>query len=897
MKKIIRLIRNYLNPSLEVRESLFRFMLAFGFLASAFAFVETIFLNPQARTLIPLGLLFFILVLCIFLSTKRHHAELAATIIGIYMTLVLLPFIFFDNGGVEGGATIWFILGILYAFILFTGKKLIVFLCINIVADSVVYWVGYNYPQIVKSLDGRRMIFLDSLFSVIAVGLFCGAAMFFQILLFNKESNMVKEQKKELEEANRAQNVFFASMSHEIRTPINSILGLNEMVLRRSTNEEVLGYATNIQSSGRMLLKLVNDILDMSQLQQKRMELNLRDYKTEEMFRDIIDMLRIRMEEKHLNFQVDIDSNLPKRLYGDDKRIQQVIINLLTNAVKYTNEGSVLMHVSSVQENDGKVTLRIAIQDTGIGIRKEDMDKLYDVFKRVDMERNTKVEGSGLGLSITKQIVDLMDGEIKVDSIYTKGTTFTVDIKQNVVDAEPIGDVIFSTRKFLGANHAYEHSFEAPEAKILVVDDNKVNALVLAQLLSDTKVVVDIATSPSECLEKTKQRHYHVILMDNMMPGMSGAEVYKTIRKQENGLCQNTPVILLTATSVAEAQRIAEENGFDSFLEKPVQGEKLEEAILNLLPEVVVEYRRVKEAEEEVGAATPSLARQHKKKILITTDCISDLPEGYLEKYDIRVMYLYIQTPFGRFADTKEIDSDTYNHMMAGEGIEATAVSASVEEYEEFFASCLTEAEDVIHISMAANSGRTYGIAVQAAKGFDHVHVIDSRQISCGQGILVLTAGALLRKGLSCDEIIEVLERQKHRIHCAFLMPSSEDFARNGYLIPARARLLRILHVHPRVTVNNRSRIGVSGFFFGDLQEARRKFIRFELLLRYRIRPDIVMVTFVGLTYAEQEEVRESIARYFKFERVIFNKSSFSSSCNAGMKSIGIAYYRFAGDE
>ncbi|MDE5597061.1 MAG: fatty acid-binding protein DegV, partial [Lachnospiraceae bacterium] len=386
---------------------------------------------------------------------------------------------------------------------------------LSVAADIVTYGYAYYHPEVITPMASRAAAYIDSLFAVLAVGLAGGAILKVQMKMFENERAVAWKQQKELEEVSVSKNSFFASMSHEIRTPINTIIGLNEMIIRESSEEATKEYAANIQSASKMLLNLVNDILDLSQMEMKKMEIVPLEYKTEELFSGLINMIKVRLDEKKLDFRVDIDENLPSVLFGDMKRVSQVLLNILANAAKYTQEGSVTLTVRMEKAGEDEISLIVAVSDTGIGIRKEDLQNIYDAFKRVDSRKNMKVEGSGLGLSITKQFVDLMNGEITVDSIYTKGSVFTITLPQKVVEWTPIGDVKFLSRGKTVTNE-YRQSFEAPEARVLIVDDNPMNSMVESKLLKATKIKIDVAESGAQCLEMTKRKYYHVILMDYM---------------------------------------------------------------------------------------------------------------------------------------------------------------------------------------------------------------------------------------------------------------------------------------------------------------------------------------------------------------------------------------------
>lgn len=885
LKKLFEMIygRDY-----ALRERIFRMIILVGSSLVIMGIIECITLMDVTAILIPLLILLVVMGIAILATFKYRKIDFAAVIVGFLIILVVFPEMFFLSGGIEGGATVWFALGLFYVFLMFSGKRLVFFLIVSLVADVVTYGYGYYHPEMITPMDSRAAIYLDSLFAVLAVGLAGGAILKAQMRMFHIESSVARKQQEELEKISESKNTFFASMSHEIRTPINTIVGLNEMILRESSEDETKEYARNIQSASKMLLNLVNDILDLSQMEMKKMEIIPVEYQTVDLFGNLIDMIQVRLQEKKLELQVDIDENLPSILWGDVKRVNQVLLNILTNAAKYTETGSVTFSAHLETIKDEEVHLKISVTDTGIGIRKEDLQHLYDSFKRVDAQKNLKVEGSGLGLSITKQLVDMMGGEITVDSIYTKGSVFTVILPQKIVDKTPIGNV-----KFLSRNRedleTYQQSFEAPEARVLIVDDNDMNSLVARKLLEATKVQIDIAGSGEECLEMTRRKYYHVILMDYMMPEMDGVQTLKQLRKQENGLCRDSAVIALSANSVAEAGRAFMENGFDGYLEKPIQGTALEEEVLKFIPVDIIEYRLY---QNDTGNETEiqRISRHKRKKVYITTDCVSDLPESLLEKYDIGMMYLYIKTESGRFADTREISSDNLIRYMTETTSNATADSVSVEEYEEFFAEVLTQAERVIHISMAKNAGKSYSVAVTAAQGFDHVHVIDSTQISCGQGLVALYAGKLAMEGNSAGEICEKVEKMKKRIESQYIMPSAKIFYQNGYTNATVAKICDLFQLHP-VLKMSQSKLTIVGTRTGKLEGAWRRFIRWHLLRKRRINTDVIFISHVGCSVRQQDIIRNEALRRIPFKQVIMQRASVSTACNSGIGTIGFAYY------
>ncbi len=872
----------------DLKERLFRTIILISVVAAIAGIVECFLIMDADVITLPLLFLLVMMGTILYVTFKYRKTNLAALLLGIIIIGMVFPFMFFLSGGIEGGATIWFALGIIYIFIMFKGKRQMFLLALCLIVYAAVYMIAYHFPEVIVPMPYESAVYIDSFFSVLVVGIGAGLVFRNQMKVFEEEHKLSTEQKEELQQSSNAKNIFFANMSHEIRTPINTIIGLNEMILRENPAGETREYARDIQLASKMLLNQVNDVLDLSQMELRKMKIMPVKYETTALFGELVEMIRVQADKKNLDLYVDIDRNLPSVLMGDEKRLKQIFLNLLDNAVKYTQEGSVTMSARAEESNDGEIVLKVNVADTGIGIRKEDVDYIYDSFNRADEKKNARIVGSGLGLAITKQLIDLMEGEIKVDSIYTKGTVFTVILRQKVVDKEPIGEIDFLKRA-LGEGEYYLPSFEAPEARILVVDDNSMNTLVVSRLLSSTKVQVDVAGSGEECLEFTKKKYYHVILMDYMMPGMNGAETLKALRSQENGLCRNSAVIALTGNTMSGARQLYQTQGFDNYLEKPVQSKILEKEVMKFLPKDIIEYQIGERMEPEKVGQMQRLTMKKRKKIYITSDCTCDIPAELLDKYDIKLMYLYIKTPHGRFADTKEIDSDSFGQYLSTVSSSAFADSVTVEEYEEFFAETLTQAERVIHISVASCVGRTYNTAFTAARGFDHVLVIDSGQISGGEGLLALCAAKMAMEGKRVDEICRAVEDMKTRVQSKYIMPGADIFYQNSYTRAITAKVCRVFQLHPLVELKSR-RVAIVGLFAGSIENAWKQGIRWHLRKKHKINKEIVFITHVGCSVKQQEWIKEEILKRVPFENVIIQKTSFSNACNTGMKTIGISY-------
>lgn len=392
-------------------------------------------------------------------------------------------------------------------------------------------------------------------------------------------------QNKSLEaiHASNAKSTFLANMSHEIRTPINAILGMDEMILRESNDPQIIDYALKIKDAGKTLLYLVNDILDISKIEAGRMELVPAEYELKQLISEVLMLIEPRAERKNLQLCYEIDPHLPSKLYGDELRIKQALLNILTNAVKYTNEGKVTLSLQLVQKVGDQVTIHFSVRDTGIGIRQEDQDALFESFQRVDLAHNRNIEGSGLGLAITSKLLRMMDSELGLQSVYNIGSDFYFDLCQRIIDAGEIGEF---EKISLNNSHTetYRESFRAPDAQILVVDDNDINLLVFKGLLKNSEMNIVAVHSGQEALEKIRENSFHMVFMDHLMPDMDGIETLHKIQEDNQLKAHAGVVVVLTANAISGAKEMYLEAGFDDYLKKPIIGKELEDTICRYLP-------------------------------------------------------------------------------------------------------------------------------------------------------------------------------------------------------------------------------------------------------------------------------------------------------------------------
>lgn len=403
-----------------------------------------------------------------------------------------------------------------------------------------------------------------------------------------RKNEELEAAKSAVEKAEYARDIFLANMSHELRTPINTILGLNELIIRECQEENIKEYARDIRQAGNILLALVSDILDFSKLEADKLELTEGIYDVSSLLNDLINSISVQQRRKKLDLVLEIAQDIPYKLFGDEIHIRQIIGNLLSNAVRYTDKGKITLHVSWKELTEDTIEIYVIVKDTGIGIKEKDIPKLFKAFQRMDSTVRSKDDRTGLGLAITYRLIEMMGGKLEVQSIYGKGSAFSFKIKQKVVDREPLGDFEKQYRESLRSVEDYHEKFIAPMGRILIVDDNAMNLAVAQGLLKGTRLQIDVASSGEECLELIKRKTYHLICMDHMMPVMDGVQTLHAIRELEGNPSRDIPVIALTANAVAGAKEMYLKEGFQDYLTKPIDADKLENMLIEYLPSNVV---------------------------------------------------------------------------------------------------------------------------------------------------------------------------------------------------------------------------------------------------------------------------------------------------------------------
>lgn len=868
---------------ISLRERMFRIVTGVCMIAIAF----TLPMGRSVWNILMLAASLIIMAVIVKISIQKKRLHAGATAIAVLL-LTLFPITFFSAGGFYSGVPEWFVLCFIYVCITLQGRRRTVFFVLCTAETLLCYGTAFYYPRLAAPNSHHNALF-DSAFSMIMVGLLTSVLLMFLSRMYEEENALSQRQKKEIEELNRAENHFFSSMSHEIRTPINTIIGLNEIILREDISEEVAENARNIQGASKLLLSLINDILDISKIKSGKMEIINVSYETGALFSEIVNMIWVKAREKGLEFRLHVDPSIPSMLCGDEVRIKQVLINLLNNAVKYTSEGSVTLSVRCERQTLNRVRVWYSVEDTGQGVKKENIPYIFNAFRRVDEEKNRYIEGTGLGLSIVRQLVGLMGGEISVNSVYTKGSKFIVSLDQDIVDEKELGTFTLTSRTRARDGEPYRQSFEAPDAHILVVDDNDMNLVVVTKLLRQTKIQIDTASSGAECLRLTQNHHYDCILMDHMMPEMDGIECLHALRVQPGGLCQDVPVIALTANAGSDNQLLYRKEGFSGYLAKPVSGALLEAAVLSVLPKGLVRLSEdVRQSEIEKDILIFEQAQR--RSILVSTDSVCDLPESLKKAFDISVCPYYVCTDEGRFLDDQEMRTDELLSHIA-KGRKGVSQPPDVEDYERFFAEKLTEAQNVIHITMAKHVSDGYQNALEAAKSFENVTVVNSGHLSSSMGLSVLCAAYMAEHHASKEEIVESVNRIEHFISSAFIINSTHMMCQSGRISKQIQVLCDALLLHPVLELR-KSRMVVARMEFGSFPHMAKKYIRRTLQNVQNIDRRILFITYSGMDEKGLQYIQNLVGQYCPFERVYLQRATSAIASNCGPGSFGLLFLR-----
>lgn len=886
--KIIQKVKNLLkDPSRSFKERVFILLTLVTDFFIFLALLGDIILGENMVEIIALVIIVLAIPIVTIVSIRRNHVSIAVRLIVLGQVFVALPLVFFSGGGIYGGGILWMIFTFLYTGLVLSGFWKPLMLVVLTLESVILYAIGYFFPERVVE-HTREAFFADSLISMVLVGIICCFMVWFEEWLYDEENKRAKEETKKVEELNRSQNRFFSNMSHEIRTPINSILGLNEIILRQEdASDEIINDAKNIQGAGKMLLSLINDILDMSKIEAGKMDIVPVNYNLGDVISEIVNMIWLRAQQKDLTLNLEVDPTIPAELFGDEVRLKQILVNLLNNAVKYTQEGSVTLRIEKEENTKGdEVVLLISVIDTGMGIKQDVIPYLFDAFARMDEERNAKIEGTGLGLSIVKQLVELMDGKITVNSTYTEGSTFIVSLKQKVTRREPVGEISIENYGKRELKGKYIPGFIAPEARILIVDDNEMNLEVEKKLLDGTEIVVDTALSGIEALSMTNAEAYDVIFMDHLMPGMDGVECLQLIRKQLGGRNNHTPVIALTANADSESRELYDRSGFDGYLVKPISGDQLEGMILNHIQESKIVRMKRPDLEGTIMNSSRSYAR--KVPVIVATSSMCDLPRKVLWEHQIDIIPFSIMSDGKSYYDYDEASSDEVMRYVS-EGAIFTSSPPTVQEFEKFFAQEVKKAHQIIYIAVSAGISKEYENALEAARAYGNVSVIDSEVNSGALGMLVLLAYRMSLQGRAFDRIIGDLEKVKKNLKCSFITGDVEFLMRRGGIKKSTYSLVSTFGLRPVIDIKG-GKVTIGRIFTGEMDECYQKYLDFILPRNANPDLDVAIVNYISLTDEEKEIIKKSIRKRHNFEHILFQKVSSVMSLNCGRGAMGIMY-------
>ena len=597
MQSFVDKIKSFFNVRTKgMRLVLFNVMVVVAVLGGVFSIIMAIasLLPVQPVPIFIVAIL--IAALPFYLANYKGRLGVASNFMVIVSCFFLFPGIFFSQGGIESGMSSWFALGILFIFLLLDGVNFVVMLSLDAIVIIGCYWLSYKYSQLVHGQMLRASFFLDVVQSIFVTTVAVGLIVKVQAWMQKQQDSIVEEKNKllvevtqkakhaqrEAEIANHSKSNFLANMSHEIRTPINTVLGMDEMILRETREDNTRSLAQDIRTSTESLLEIVNEILDFSRIESGKMELMADDYELCDVLHDTVTVFGLRAKEKGLYLHIHVDEKLPAMYRGDSLRLRQIINNIMSNAIKYTGEGGINFSVTGHQEEDSEV-LHFEIEDTGAGIREEDLHRLFEAFERIDEKTNRNIEGTGLGMAITANLLHMMDSNLQVRSVYGQGSTFYFDLKQRVKDWTPIGHFQIKDKKNADNSKEQHFTFLAPNVHVLLVDDNAMNRKVFCKLLKHTQIQIDEVDNGFTCLEMVKKRHYDIIFLDHMMPELDGVETFSYMQSMQENRCKDTPVIVLTANAIIGAKEQYMQIGFTDYLSKPIDSHRLENLIVEQL--------------------------------------------------------------------------------------------------------------------------------------------------------------------------------------------------------------------------------------------------------------------------------------------------------------------------
>lgn len=603
--RLLNKLIGFYKKETELDVVLFKLLGTAGAIISIIGAVQSLFtLTDWTGFLINMSAAVASIALIVFVDRTGHY--LAGYLITSFAIFIwLFGMLFFEMGGLYGSMPYFFFFGILFTLFMYKGWLLYIMEFVHIVYYIGLCHIAYLHPETVKPFETPSAQFVDQITGIFLSSLGIGVIFLMYLREYRKQQRLAQESSK-------AKSVLLANISHEIRTPINMLLGMNEMILREAENTQILEYSQNVDSAGRQLLFMINQFLDLSRIDMGKEEVFEENFDLKTLVDTLSLYYKKEADNKHIDFVVDTDKDLPRYYVGDVRKLNQILMNLLSNALKYTKEGIVVFSIHKMEEAEDALKLRFEVSDTGIGIKKEDQDKIFESFERSDIVRNRGIEGTGLGLAISGNLAKLLGTKIEVKSKYGEGSLFWFDVSlQRGSGIETMSSM--------------NESFIAPDAAILAVDDNNMNLTVLKSLLKRTLIKVDTAQSAQESYELCKEKDYDLIFMDYMMPDVDGIEAMEKLRQMDGGRMKETPIIVLTADATPERKKLFMEKGFDDYLLKPVDVSLLESTLIRHLPENLVT-----KVDKQEQIEVPEEALLQFKKILSDYDISFDMAMKHL---------------------------------------------------------------------------------------------------------------------------------------------------------------------------------------------------------------------------------------------------------------------------